>query len=312
MEREILEKRTSMVSFFRKQIERCKEGKHLGTARNYERTLHSLQRFLQGKDIAFSMINGRFVEMYEQWLAAQGLSRNSSSFYIRNIRAVYNKAVKQGLTCQGNPFENVYTGIDRTRKRAVNEEVILRLLQLNLERSKALSLTRDIFVFSYCTRGMAFVDIAFLKKDDITKGFISYVRRKTGKRLSIRIEPCMKSIIERYAEHCADSPYIFPIIKASDNEKAYQQYRIALNYHNRKLKRLGQRIGESISLSSYTARHTWATTARKHNVPMAVISEGMGHTNERTTQIYLASLDNSVIDEANRLIICQLNRAVVG
>ncbi len=227
---------------------------------------------------------------------------------MRNLRAVYNKAVRHNLTVQRKPFEYVYTGVDRTRKRAVNEDVIMRLLNLDLKHSRALALTRNLFVFSYCTRGMSFVDIAFLKKTDISNGMISYIRRKTGQQLTVRVEPCIEEIIRLYQEATAGSIYVFPIIHAETPEEAYKQYQIALCYHNRKLKRLGQRIGENLSLSSYTARHTWATAARNHNIPLSIISQGMGHTSEKTTQIYLASLENSVIDEANNKLLSMINR----
>ncbi len=301
---------TSVASFFEKEIERCMNSRQLGTACNYRRSLRSFLNFLSGKDIFFDEITESLVMEYEQWLSMKGITRNSSSFYIRNLRSVYNKAVKKNLTEQAFPFSHAYTGTERTRKRAVDEEVIMQLLKLNLDHSKALALTRDLFVFSYCTRGMAFVDISFLKKTDIKNGFINYLRRKTGQQLSIKIEPCIEKIINHYAKATADSVYVFPIITTSEAKKAYKQYQIALNYHNRKLKKLGNEIGEKLKLSSYIARHTWATTARKHNVPISVISEGMGHSSERTTQIYLASLENSVIDEANKGILKKLNRAV--
>ncbi len=300
----------SVFAFFQERIAHCKVQKQLGTARNYERTLNSFRSFLKGKDISFSRITENMMLEYEMWLLGKGVARNSSSFYIRNLRAVYNKAVKRNLTVQRFPFNNVYTGIDRTRKRAVNEDVIIHLLKLDLEHSKPLALARDLFVFSYCTRGMAFVDISFLRKVDVVNGVICYVRRKTGQQLSIRIEPCIERIIKQYEKETVGRPYVFPLITASEPEAAYKQYQVALNYHNRKLKRLGRDVDENLSLSSYTARHTWATAARKHNVPISVISEGMGHANEKTTQIYLASLENSVIDEANKGIIGCLNNVV--
>ncbi len=301
---------TSITSFFEKQIELCKQSHQIGTARNYRRTLNSFRHFLNGNDMSFAMLTEPLVLEYEQWLVVKGVTRNSSSFYIRNLRAVYNKAVKENLAEQKSPFIHAYTGTERTRKRAVSEEVIIRLLKLDLEHSKPLALARDLFVFSYCTRGMAFVDISFLKKTDIKNGFISYLRRKTGKQLSVRIEPCIEKIIRRYAKETADSIYVFPVITASEPETAYKQYQIALSYHNRKLKKLGTEIGGNLPLSSYTARHTWATTAHKHNIPISIISQGMGHTSERTTLIYLASLENSVIDEANKGILGKLNRVV--
>ena len=225
---------------------------------------------------------------------------------MRVLRAVFNKAVREGIVSQSSPFRNVYTGVDRTRKRAVGEETVIRLRRLNLEHSPSLALARDIFIFSYCARGMAFVDIAFLRKQDIAGGAICYVRRKTGQRLTIRIEPCMGDIIERYAPVTRTSDYVFPLLNAEDPVRGFSQYQTALGYYNRRLKRLAELLELETPLSSYTSRHTWATTARNHNVPLSIISAGMGHASEKTTQIYLASLESSVIDQANRSIIASL------
>ncbi len=304
------ESATSLSAFFEQQILHCTQNKNLGTANNYRHTLSSIMNFLGGQDIPLTMITGPLIQQYENWLLTRGVTRNSSSFYIRNLRAIYNKAVRQGLVTQTYPFRNAYTGIDHTRKRALSEDTILRLQKLDLDYSRPLALSRDIFIFSFCTRGMSFIDIVFLRKSDISDGVLTYMRKKTRQQLSIRLEPCMETIINRYREQTKDSTYVFPIITASDSEEAYRQYKMELNYHNRKLKRLSEILGEKLSLSSYCARHTWATTARKHNVPISVISAGMGHTSEKTTQIYLASLDNSIIDKANKGILNQLNHVI--
>ncbi len=300
----------TLIPFFRQLIETLRQNRKPGTARNYQNTLNSFSAFLGGNDIRFTMITEELIASYEKWLSDRGVLRNSSSFYMRTLRSVYNKAVQKRLVKQTNPFANVYTGVDRTKKRAVSEGVIFKLLKLDLEYSSALSLSRDIFIFSYCTRGMAFVDVAYLKKKDISDGTITYIRRKTGQRLSIRIEPCITAIIKKYEEATQDSIYVFPVITSEKSDEAYDQYSLGLNYHNRKLKRLSKIIGENLSISSYTARHTWATAARNKNVPISVISAGMGHSSEKTTQIYLASLENSVIDQANNGIIGELNKAV--
>lgn len=158
-----------------------------------------------------------------------------------------------------------------------------------------------MFIFSFYTRGMAFVDIVFLKKSNIQNGYITYVRHKTGQELTIKIETKLQNIINRYEKK--DSPYVFPILNTEDGNKAYSQYEIALNYYNRQLKRLSNFLEPNINLSSYTPRHTWATTARNKNVPLSIISAGMGHSSERTTLIYLTKIENSVIDEVNKTII---------
>lgn len=278
-----------------------------GTARNYRRTMSSFAAFL-GRDIPFARLTGRVVAEYDDWLRRRNLVRNTVSFYMRVLRSVYNKAVSRSVVKQTFPFMNVYTGVDRTRKRAVDERVMLRLQRLDLGSASSLALARDMFVFSYCMRGMAFVDMAFLRKSDIRGGMITYFRHKTGQNLAARIEPCIDRIVRRYESATADSPYVFPLIRSSVPECAFREYRIALGIYNRRLRELSGLVGIDVPLTSYVARHTWATVARNRNIPLSVISAGMGHTSEKTTQIYLASLDNSVIDRANRRILEALNQ----
>lgn len=244
-----------------------------------------------------------FILEYDSWLRKKGITRNSVSFYMRILRSVYNKAAAEMFFSPENIFRKVYTGVDRTRKRAVNEEIIVRLSNLDLSEHKALDYARDIFIFSFYTRGMAFVDIAYLRKSNIRNGFIQYIRRKTGQIINIRIESCMKKIMDHYK---TKSEYIFPIITSSDEKIAYRQYQNSLSYYNKQLKKISDLLGLPSPLTSYVARHTWATAARNKNIPLSVISAGMGHTSEKTTQIYLASLDNSIIDEANKFIISSL------
>ncbi len=301
------DRRISLFTYIEEQIAHLKTAGKLGTARNYRRALSSFSAFLNDHDIPLSLFNEQVILKYDDWLRIRQVVRNTSSFYMRILRAIYNKAVHQHLVNQTFPFQNVYTGVERTRKRAVDEEVIMDLLKLDLSFSPSLSLVRDIFIFSYCTRGMAFVDIAFLQRQSIDGDMITYIRRKTGQRLIIHIEPCISKILQRYTAKNRNSPYIFPILKSIDPSRAFMQYQTALGYYNRRLKQLAKMLGVQTALTSYTSRHTWATTARNHNVPLSIISAGMGHTSEKTTQIYLASLENSVIDQANQSLLAGLN-----
>ena len=297
-----------VTAFMREQIAQLTADNRLGTARNYTRTLRSFSGFLG--ELPFAAFTERLVEEYNAYLLRRGVVRNTVSFYMRILRSVYNKAVRRRLAEPASPFGGVYTGVDRTRKRAIDERLIARLKSLDLPVSGALPLARDLFVFSYCMRGMAFVDMAFLRKKDMRDGAIHYVRRKTGQRMTVHLEPCMREIIGRYAPRTRDTPYLFPVLTAEDPARAYAQYQVALNYYNRLLKKLASLLGLDSGLSSYTSRHSWATAARNHNVPLPVISAGMGHTSERTTQIYLSALETSVIDSANRKILASLNRCV--
>ena len=297
-----------VTAFMREQIAQLTADNRLGTARNYTRTLRSFSGFLGGGELPFAAFTERLVEEYNAYLLRRGVVRNTVSFYMRILRSVYNKTVRRRLAEPASPFG--YTGVDRTRKRAIDERLIARLKSLDLPVSGALPLARDLFVFSYCMRGMAFVDMAFLRKKDMRDGAIHYVRRKTGQRMTVHLEPCMREIIGRYAPRTRDTPYLFPVLTAEDPARAYAQYQVALNYYNRLLKKLASLLGLDSGLSSYTSRHSWATAARNHNVPLPVISAGMGHTSERTTQIYLSALETSVIDSANRKILASLNRCV--
>ena len=226
----------SITDFFTQQIQKLKNDNRRGTARNYSKTLKSLKAFMKNTDSTFNIVTEQFVESYNTFLIQRGVVRNTISFYMRIFRSVYNKAVTQKIIEQTFPFKNVYTGVDRTRKRAVTETVISQLLSIDLKKSKALQFARDLFIFSFYARVMAYVDIVYLKKSNIQNRYITYVRHKTGQELTIRIETRLQNIINQYEKK--DSPYLFPILNTEDENKANSQYEIALNYYNLQLKRL--------------------------------------------------------------------------
>ena len=291
------------LSFLDDQVSLLDKNRQLGTARNYKYTRNSFSEYLNGRKLYFKDFTESLAVDYERWLKKRGLVRNATSFYMRVLRAVYNKAVEARIVNQTFPFARVYTGVDSTRKRAVDEEVIAKLKALQLETGSSLFYVRDLFLFSFYSRGMTFIDMAYLKKHDVRNGIMQYVRHKTQQAINVRIEICMQEIMERYSNKTVRSAYVFPIVTTLNDDRAYQQYRNALSYYNKQLKKLSVLLGISISLSSYVSRHTWATVARDKNIPIAVISAGMGHTSQQTTQIYLASLRESVVDEANLMII---------
>lgn len=294
----------SILDFMDDQIRLLINSNRLGTAQNYMKTRKNFAEFLGGINLTFAAFTEGLVSDYNVFLIKRGMIRNSISFYMRTMRAIYNKAVRQKLVEQSFPFTTVYTGIDSTRKRAIPESIISQLYKLDLQEHTQMALARDIFIFSYLTRGMAFVDLAYLKKENIQNNILSYVRRKTGQLLSIKIEPCIQLIIDRYSSE--NSPYIFPILTSIEIKGAYKEYQLGINNYNRLLRKLSKLVSKDCKLTSYTSRHSWATTARNHNVPISVISAGMGHTSEHTTRIYLSSLDNSIIDAANLGVINSL------
>lgn len=296
------EKEASFFMFMESVIARLKLLNKVRTAENYTATLNSFVRFCSDKNILSDEINSDLMMEYEAYLKMQGVAMNTVSFYMRILRAVYNRAVEKGLTEQRNPFKHVYTGIDKTVKRAVPMKVIKRIKNIDLSSKPSLDFAKDMFLFSFYTRGMSFIDMAYLRKTDLQNGVLSYRRRKTGQQLFIKWEKCMQEIIEKYPKMNTD--YLLPIIKTSGNER--QQYRNALRLVNNKLKEISVMVGLQINLTMYVSRHSWASAAKSKNVPLAIISEGMGHDSEATTQIYLASLDNAMIDKANRRILKEL------
>ena len=269
----------------------------------YTATLNSFCRFREEKDVALDKVDSDIMIAYEAYLKTSGVSLNSSSFYMRNLRAVYNRAVEKELTPQRFPFKHVYTGIGKTVKRAVPIKVIKQIKEMDLSYSSSLDFARDMFLFSFYTRGMSLVDMAYLRKKDLANGILSYRRRKTGQQLFIKWEKPMQEIADKY--DTKNSIYLLPIIKHSSIEER-TQYIYAGHNINRNLKIIGRKLGLSIPLTMYVARHAWASSAKSKNVPLSVISEGMGHDSEATTRIYLASLDNMAIDKANRLILKSL------
>ncbi len=187
-------------------------------------------------------------------------------------------------------------------KRAVTLKTIKQVKHANLQLFPALDYARDMFMLSFYTRGMSFVDMAYLKKANLNNGILSYRRTKTGQQLFIRWEQCMQDIVDKYP-YISTSPYLLPIIKKfGDNPR--KQYRNAILSVNKNLKSLSKMMGLSTVLTTYVARHSWASIAKSKNIPpLSVISEGMGHDSEMTTQIYLASFDTAVVDKANSLIL---------
>lgn len=300
----------SFLSFMQNVIDQLKSLNKYRTAENYKTTLNSILRFRNNEDLLFDEISSDLMMQYEAYLTSCGIAKNTISFYMRVLRAVYNRAVEQNLTMQRTPFKYVYTGIDKTVKRAISFAAIKRIKNLDLSHNSELDFARDMFLFSFYTRGMSFIDMAYLKKTDLKYGTIIYRRRKTGQQLAIRWERCMQDIVSKYENRegnigrCMpdDSHCLLPILKLPLGNDG-SRYRSVLQQINKSLKSVARLADLDIPLTMYVARHSWASIARSKHIPISVISEGLGHDSEATTRIYLASLDASVIDRANSIIL---------
>lgn len=294
----------SLSGFMQDIIGQLKRLNRIRTSETYAATLSSFMKFRDGQDILLCEIDGDTIMLYEAWLKTNGNCPNTTSFYMRILRAVYNRAVEKELTEQRHPFKHVYTGIDKTVKRAIPLKAVKRIKELDLTLKPHLDYARDMFLFSFYTRGMSFIDMAYLSKSDLKNGILTYRRRKTGQQLIIKWEKCMEEIVTKYEDRSA-TQYLLPIIISPfANERV--QYRNALCRVNTALKEVARLVNISIPLTMYCARHGWASIAKSKNIPLSVISEGMGHDSEETTHIYLSSLDTSVVDRANSLILKDL------
>lgn len=293
----------TVFTFLKEQVEHQKHMQKHGTASTYINAFRRFKEYRQDKDMVFDELTPGMIEEYEAWLANRNQKPNTIRFYLRTLSTLFYKAANDGLLVDGRRlFERVRMSYATTAKRAISESDILAMQNLMLKPHSTLAFARDIFMFSFYMRGMPFVDIAYLKKSDLKNDMLLYHRKKTKHPLTIEWEPVHQEIVERYAHLSDGSPYMLPIIRQTDGTE-YRQYKCVQERVNRALKKIGVMLGLKMSLTAYVARHSWASIARDMNIPIPIISEGMGHQSYKTTQVYLNSIDMSKISEANRTII---------
>ena len=299
---------TPVRAFFTLRIAELESEGRWGTANNYAKTERSFRRFCGERELTLGDITPAEIEAYNRYLRECGLIRNSISQYNRVLRALYNEAVKRDLVADCSPFRKVYTGIDKTSKRALSEKDIARIASVET-KGPFLELAKDMFLFSYATCGMTFVDMVYLKRKSIKGDRIVYYRRKTGSRIEVRLEGVAKRIIRKYQSRTRGSEYIFPILGNLSGREAYRRFTSALTEYNRALKKISGAAGMT-RVSSYVPRHSWATAARNNGADISTISEALGHRSERTTIIYLSSFDRRKIEKVNKKLVDRLKMFV--
>ena len=293
----------SLFNFMESIIVKLKQNGKVRTSETYKSALSSFKKFRQDEDIMLDCLTSEIMESFEAWHKSRGVAPNTISFYTRILRAVYNRAVEDDIIENRNPFKHVYTGVDKTVKRALPLPVIKKIKALDLSLNPSLDYARDMFLMSFYLRGMSFIDMEFLKKSNLKNGYVTYRRRKTGQQLIIEWTKEMQMILDKYPENATD--YLLPIIRNPGTNERCTYRNVGYNI-NHNLKTIAKKVGITIPLTLYVARHSWASAAKAKGIPLSVISEGMGHDSEATTQIYLASLDTSVVDKANSLILKSL------
>ena len=282
----------------------------LGYAESFKGLKSSLLLYCKSLDIKFSAIDNQWLKGYELHLKKEGKARNTIGIRFRSLRALYNKAIADEVVKKDYyPFDTfrVSQFHEQTKKRAIKREDIKRIIDLDLRtitnyRSPYLELGRDLFVFSYLSCGINLADMARIRYADIFNGRLQYHRKKTNKLITCKLqEPALK-IIEKYRkEKVTPEDYIFPILDRKVHKTETQirdKIRKANKATNKALHKIEEKLGLPIELTTYVARHSFATVLKRSGVSVSIISESLGHSSEKVTQIYLDSFDNEQIDNA--------------
>ena len=289
--------------------------KRLGNAKAYTGCYNSLLKFTGNLDIPFTDIDVSWLKKYELYLRERGNSDNTVGIRMREMRAVYNKAIEDNVVNEKYyPFTKFKISHYRKGKckRAITKSEINKIINIDLSgittyHSPLLYLSKDLFTFSYLCCGMNMIDIAYLKYSDIINGRICFVRHKTKQPITFQLLPQAMQIIDKYRkDEVQQDDYIFPILDRNFHHTEQQQYdriRKVIKGMNKSLKRIGTHLNISIPLTTYVARHSFATVLKRSGVNIALISEAMGHTSLSTTQFYLDSFENEQVDEAMKNLL---------
>lgn len=302
----------NFISFMKEVADGLQKSGNFGTAHIYRSSMNAVIGFNGSGNLSFRKVTQAFLKKYESYLREKNCSWNTVSTYLRTLRAVYNRAVDRHLAPYvPHHFRYVYTGTRADRKRALEKEdmglLMTKIPVGNYSENSDLQRTRALFFLMFLLRGMPFVDLAYLKKHDIDGNVLTYRRRKTGRLLTVTLTPEAMKLIERYMNTDSSSPYLFSLITSAEGtEAAYKEYQLALRNFNYQLTILKEVLGLNADISSYTARHTWATMAYYCEVHPGVISEAMGHSSITVTETYLKPFKNKKIDEANVKVISSL------
>jgi integrase len=301
-------KSLTVSGLFASHITDLKAQKRRGYAQTFMELQNSLVLFNGHLDIYFSDIDVAWLKRYETWQRGQGLLENTIGKRLRTLRVLYNVAIEQNLVKRElYPFNafKVSKLHQATAKRAISKGEVTQVINYQSDEPYA-QLAIDLFAFSYFTGGINFGDMAFLKPDNIVDGRLVYVRRKTHKLIRLPLQPKAVEIIKKYiSPFYDDSDYIFPILSSFHKTEIQQRNRLhkVLSNVNKRLKKIGRELEIPIDLTTYVARHSYATVLKRSGVSTSLICESLGHSSEKVTQYYLDSFENSQIDEAMKNLL---------
>jgi integrase/recombinase XerD len=298
--------------YFDVVIKRLKESGQIKNAEVYNDTKRNLSYFTTNiNELHFSDIDIQFLNKFEEFLKVKGKGGNTIYIYMRTLRALINKAIKEEVTSEKyyafKRFSLAKYAKIKTAKRAITKDEIDKIKAVNLESNPELTDAKNLFLFSYYCRGMNFIDMALLQWKNIKQDRVIYTRQKTKELFNIQLLPPALEILDYYKPNTfiSANSYVFSVLNESHNTpQSIHNRRVKMNREiNSQLKDLAAKAEISSELTTYVARHTYATLMKKSGQSTAIISEALGHDSEKTTQIYLDSFENSILDEASKSIL---------
>lgn len=291
--------------YFLKHISSLKAQQRSGYSASIQQVYNSLIKYNQHLNIYFSDIDIAWLRNYELWLREEGLKDNTIGIRFRTLRAMYNLALDEGIVkAEYYPFKKFKVSKlhQKTAKRSLTKDDIKKVINYSTSSNSSYrELAIDLFTYSYVMGGINFVDMAYLTKDNIYNNQLVYSRRKTKKLIKLPIHNQANRMHEKYN----GSEYIFPILSEYHKTEQQRINRVhkVITKVNRELKAIGEELKLSIELTTYVARHSYATVLKRSGVSTSIISESLGHSSEKVTQIYLDAFENSQIDEAMKNLL---------
>ena len=300
-------RKITVGNYLNELIESLEKENRIGNSKHYIALRNSLKQFNGTLQILFSEIDVPFLNKYESYLRQQGNKVNTISIKVRTLRATYNKAIKNNIVKKDYyPFDdyNVSQLRETTVKRAITKDDIQKIINFDVStitkhHSSLLQLSKDLFLFSYLGCGINLVDMAYLTKENRVEDRIVYERHKTGKYIKFKLQSLAIDILNRYNNSKND--YLFPIFDKDRHitaKQKYQRIKKITYLINKNLHQIEKKLNIPIHLTTYVARHSFATVLKRSGVNVALISEALGHSDLATTQIYLDSFENEQIDAA--------------
>ena len=303
---------TSVFALFNSIIRDLESEERIGTAISYRNALNALKKFRNNKDLLFADLTVTFLKDFERHMR-KNLSVTSIGIYMRSLRTIYNRAIDKSIVGQNDyPFRQYKIPSEGAMKRALTKQQVLNIYNYEALPHSSEWFAQNYWLLSYLCQGMNFTDIAFLKNENIYDGRINYIRRKTKrtaksvKLLSIKITPPVAEIIQNLRNPTSIKPgdFVFPILDGSMDairqKAAINQF---VKITNKWLKKIADKLEINFKLTSYVARHSYATVLKRSGVATNIISESLGHYSEKTTQVYLDGFEKQVIDEANQHLL---------